>query len=74
MSQGVEPGRLTDEELLQELESLHGTRHRTLLHGSDDALQHHTTRQHDLEQEFLRRNPQREVDPGRTREGARERE
>jgi hypothetical protein len=74
VSQGVEPGQLTDEELLQELESLHDTRHRTLLHGSDDALAHHTTRQQELEQEFLRRNPQRDVDPGRTREGARQRD
>jgi hypothetical protein len=74
VSQGVEPGQLSDEELLQELESLHSTRHRTLLHGSDDALAHHRRRQEELENEFLRRNPQRDVDPGRTREGARERE
>ena len=73
MTQGVDPQQLSDEELLKELESLHGTRHQTLLHGSDDALTHHTGRQQELEREYLRRTPGRDVDPERTREGARER-
>jgi hypothetical protein len=73
VTQGVDPERLTDEELLRELESLHGTRHETLLHGSDDALTRHTSRQQELEREYLRRNPGRDIDPERTREGARER-
>lgn len=73
MSQGVDVGQLSDEDVLKELKSLHGTRHETFLHGSGDALDHHTQRQDELEQEYLRRKPGREVDPERTREGARER-
>lgn len=63
---GVEPSSLTDEELLRELASLHGTRHDTLRHGSDDALVHHNRRMTELESEYLLRFPQREVDPRRT--------
>ncbi|MFI5953366.1 DUF6158 family protein [Cryptosporangium sp. NPDC051539] len=71
---GVAPERLTDEDLLRELRRLHDTRHETLRHGSDDALDAHTVRLADLESEYLRRRPQREIDPGRLREGARDRE
>lgn len=63
---GVDPSSLTDEELLRELASLHGTRHDTLRHGSDDALVHHNRRMTELESEYLLRFPQREVDPRRT--------
>lgn len=70
---GVEPERLTDDDLLREMRRLHDTRHETLRHGSDDALDAHTARTGDLEAEYLRRFPQREVDPSRLRSGARER-
>ena len=64
---------LDDASLLQELESLHGTRNTTLRHAPADALTAHTRRTTELEDEYVRRFPEREVDAGRTREGARER-
>lgn len=64
---------LDDASLLQELASLHGTRHTTLRHGGSDALTVHTRRTTELEDEYLRRFPEREVDADRTRDGARER-
>jgi hypothetical protein len=70
---GPAPDQLSDDDLLRELHHLHATRHTTLRHGSDDALATHTRRQDELELEYLRRNPAREVDPNREREGARER-
>ncbi|GAA2412326.1 hypothetical protein GCM10010420_46990 [Streptomyces glaucosporus] len=70
---GIDPGRLSDAELLEELQSLHRTRHDTLLHGSSDALAAHTRRTEQLENEYLRRHPERSVSAGRTREGARAR-
>ncbi|MGV9282682.1 DUF6158 family protein [Streptomyces sp. NPDC003730] len=70
---GVDPGRLDDQQLMKELETIHRTRHDTLLHGSNDALRAHNDRMAGLEGEWLRRNPRRPVAPGRTREGARER-
>ncbi|WP_030900782.1 DUF6158 family protein [Streptomyces sp. NRRL F-5126] len=69
--QGVAPARLEDQQLLRELETLHRTRHDTLLHGSKDALDRHNTRTAELEGEYLRRHPKRHVLAGRTREGAR---
>lgn len=69
---GVEPTALTDEDLERELSHLHETRHDTFLHGSEDALQVHTDRTDALEQEYLRRNPDRVVDARRTRHGSRE--
>ena len=74
MAMGIPGAELSDEDLLRELEQLHETRHQTLRHGSDDALQRHTERLQELEQEYLRRRPGREVDPERTRAGARERD
>ncbi len=68
---GIDPRELSDEDLLRELEHLHATRHETLLHGSADALRRHTTRMVELEDEYVRRHQERDVDPGRTREGAR---
>jgi hypothetical protein len=41
------------------------------LHGSPDALRAHTSRTAELEDEYLRRYPERDVDPARTRAGAR---
>lgn len=70
---GPAPAELSEEDLLRELEQVHVTRNATLRHGSEDALTAHTHRQAALEQEYLRRFPQREVDPGRLRVGARAR-
>ncbi|MFF7334314.1 DUF6158 family protein [Streptomyces sp. NPDC008150] len=70
---GVDPGRLDDQQLMKELETIHRTRHDTLLYGSNDALRVHNSRMAALEGEYLRRNPRRPVAAGRTREGARER-
>ncbi|MFI5794220.1 DUF6158 family protein [Streptomyces sp. NPDC051677] len=70
---GVDPDRLDDQQLMKELETIHRTRHDTLLYGSNDALRAHNDRMAQLEGEYLRRNPRRFVSPGRTREGARER-
>lgn len=70
---GVPAPELSDDDLLRELEQLHHTRMHTLRHGSDDALENSTRRINELEQEYLRRFPQREVDPERLRSGARER-
>lgn len=69
---GVEPTALTDEDLERELAHLHETRNDTFLHGSDDALQFHTARTTALEEEYLRRNPDRVIDARRTRHGSRE--
>jgi hypothetical protein len=71
VDEGVPAERLDDDELIRELESLHRTRHDTFLHGSGQALQRHTQRSADLELEYLRRFPQREVTPERLRSGAR---
>ena len=68
---GQAAAELAERDLLRELEHLHGTRNETFLHGSPDALTEHTARTFELEQEYLRRHPEREVDPRRTREGAR---
>ncbi|SEQ12310.1 hypothetical protein SAMN04487983_1003120 [Streptomyces sp. yr375] len=70
---GVDPDRLDDQQLMKELETIHRTRHDTLLYGSNDALRAHNDRMARLEGEYLRRNPRRFVSPGRTRHGARER-
>lgn len=67
---GLDPIALTTEELLRELGNLHATRHGTLRHGSDAALAHHDRRSAELEREYLRRFPDREVDPQRMRSGA----
>lgn len=70
---GVDPGRLTDQQLMKELQTIHRTRHDTLLHGSNDALRAHNDRMAQLEGEYLRRHPRRPVVASRTRNGARER-
>ncbi|MCC3650970.1 DUF6158 family protein [Streptomyces sp. WAC 00631] len=71
---GVDPADLDERQLLKELESVHRTRHETLLHGAPDALDAHNSRMAELEGEYLRRHPRRQVTPSRTREGARARE
>jgi hypothetical protein len=62
---------LAEIDLIRELEHLHRTRHETFLHAAPRALREHGSRTVDLEQEYLRRHPDREVDPARTRAGAR---
>ncbi len=69
---GVSPDDLAEPDLLRELEHLHNTRHGTFLHGAPDALREHTARSEQLEAEYLRRHPEREVDPARTRAGSRD--
>lgn len=71
--EGVPASELTSHDLLHELAVLHRTRHDTLRHASDQALAMHTSRSAELEAEYLRRYPEREIDPGRLRAGARER-
>ncbi|HEY2206139.1 MAG TPA: DUF6158 family protein [Pseudonocardia sp.] len=63
---------LDETDLIRELEHLHRTRHETFLHGAPHALNEHSRRSTELEQEYLRRHPEREVDPARTRAGARQ--
>jgi Family of unknown function (DUF6158) len=70
---GVPAAELAENDLLRELAHLHETRHTTFLHGSGDALESHTRRTAELETEYLRRHPEREIDPDRLRAGARER-
>ena len=70
---GVAPADLSEDDLIRELAQLHETRNETLRHGGDDALATHNRRQAELESEYLRRYPEREVDPGRLRSGARQR-
>jgi len=67
---GIDPAALTEDDLLREMESLGHTRADTVRHGSWSALARHTTRQHELENEYLRRHPEREISPRRTRAGA----
>ena len=69
---GVPADRLSDEDLERELKHLHETRHDTFLHGSEDALQFHTKRMNEPEEDYLRRNPDRVIDARRTRAGSRE--
>jgi hypothetical protein len=71
MTMGIDPKDLSEDDLFRELRQLHATRTETLLHGSDEALANHTTRSEELEQEYLRRHPTRDVDPERLRAGAR---
>jgi hypothetical protein len=72
-TQGVPARELDDSALERELEHLHDTRHDTFLNGSADALEAHTGRMLELEQEYARRFPERtSPDTLRTREGSRE--
>jgi Family of unknown function (DUF6158) len=68
---GVPAQALDEESLLRELASLHGTRHETFLHGSTQALQRHSARTAELELDYLRRHPERDIDQDRLRSGAR---
>lgn len=69
---GIPARELSDDDLMRELGSIHRTRHMTLRHGSDQSLLHHNIRMAELEAEYLRRVPEREVDPRRLADGARD--
>ncbi len=71
---GVDPADLDDQQLARELETIHRSRHDTLLYGSAAALSAHNVRMAELEGEYLRRHPQRSAALGRTRAGARTRQ
>jgi hypothetical protein len=62
---GVEPAHLDTPDLFRELAHLYETRLDTLRHGSGSALAHHDRRTAELEREYLRRFPEREIDPRR---------
>jgi hypothetical protein len=64
---GIDPTALSDEELMRELSRVHSTRNDTLRHGSEAALDNHTRRTDELEAEYLKRFPRREIDPSRLR-------
>jgi hypothetical protein len=70
---GVPASELAIGDLLRELASVHRTRHDTLRHGSESALINHDERMAELEREYLRRFPEREIDPERLTVGARAR-
>ncbi|WP_141578472.1 DUF6158 family protein [Actinomadura sp. WMMA1423] len=70
---GVAPGDLSDDDLFRELGHLYETRLDALRHAADQAYGEHTRRMNELEAEYLRRRPGREIDPERLRDGARAR-
>jgi hypothetical protein len=70
---GVPATTLSDEDLMRELATVHRTRNDTLRHASSQALETHTQRMDELEAEYRSRFPEREIDPEREREGARQR-
>ena len=72
-AEGIPANQLSDDDLRRELASLHRTREDALKHGSQQALETHINRTAELEEEYLVRFPDREVDPERLREGARAR-
>ncbi len=74
MTHGVPAEHLDEADLMRELAHLHETRHLAFLHASNDALRTATVRTQELEREYLRRHPERDIDPDRTRDGARARE
>jgi hypothetical protein len=73
VTNGVPAADLDEPDLLRELTHLHETRNDTFLHGSTEALETHTARTRELEDEYLRRHPERDIDPQRLRSGARAR-
>jgi hypothetical protein len=69
---GIPASQLLDDDLERELTHLHDTRHETFLHGTEDAFETHTKRMLEMEQEYLRRFPDRVApDPARVRAGHR---
>ncbi|MEV6927820.1 DUF6158 family protein [Dactylosporangium sp. NPDC051485] len=69
---GVPGAALSEADLTRELRHLHDTREEALRHAPERALANHDDRTAELEAEYLRRHPEREVDPRRLRpsEGA----
>jgi hypothetical protein len=65
--EGVAAADLSDDDLLRELEQLHRTRHEAFLHAPTQALQRHSERTTELELEYLRRQPERDIDQRRMR-------
>lgn len=63
MTIGIPPRELSDDDLLREMHSLHRTRDDAVRHGPDPALDNHDRRMAELESEYLRRFPDREVIP-----------
>ncbi len=58
-AQGVPARKLTDAELERQGVQAHATRHWVFLHGTAEQFRTHTQRMLELEQEYLRRHPQR---------------
>ncbi len=56
---GVPARELTDAELERQGVRAHATRHWVFLHGTAEQFRTHTSRMLELEQEYLRRHPQR---------------
>ena len=57
--QGVPARELSDAELERQGVQAHATRHWVFLHGTAEQFRTHTQRMLELEQEYLRRHPQR---------------
>ena len=57
--QGVPARELNDEELERQGVHAHATRHWVFVHGTAEQFRTHTQRMLELEQEYLRRHPQR---------------
>jgi hypothetical protein len=57
--QGRPASELTDDELEQQGKAAHDTRNWVFLNGTAEQFATHTTRMLELEQEYLRRHPQR---------------
>jgi hypothetical protein len=69
---GLDPHRLSDQDLERELRYLYSTREETFFHGSRQALLNHTERMLELEREYTNRFPKKtEADALRTRRGSR---
>ena len=58
---GIPANELTDADLERELAHAHRKRHDTFVDGTASALATHTRRTAELEQEYLRRFPERVV-------------
>ncbi|SFL44241.1 DUF6158 family protein [Geodermatophilus ruber] len=56
---GIPARELSDEELERQGVHAHATRHWVFLHGTAEQFRTHTERMLELEQEYLRRHPQR---------------
>lgn len=65
--EGVPAGDLSDDDLQRDLAQLHRTRHDTFLHAPTEALQNHSERTAELELEYLRRWPRRDINEARLR-------